>query len=425
MSARRFEVFRTELSLVWRLFRTDAARQTKRIALTVLAIAWGTLSIVLLLSFGEGLKRAFNKGKRGMGEGGIGVLWGGSTTRPYAGLPSGRAIAFRDEDAELLAQRIPEIASLSREYSIRRGLTVGTKTVNARIRGVDPSFGQLRNIIPQAGGRFVNDMDMAEKRRVIVLGEELADDLYGSQAVVGRTLQINQSTFLVIGVMQPKTMMGMYSGPDKNQASIPAATFKSMFTDRKIEDIVYRPVSLELADQAKWQIYRTLAAKYRFDPEDERALSVWDTREDQRIVGNIGLGIQMFLGVIGTLTLFVGGMGVANIMYAVVKERTREIGVKMALGAKMRQVMTPFILEALLMTVVGGLMGTAVALMLMVGISMLPLKGEAFDFLGRPTFSPAIAAATSAILGTIGALAGYFPARRAASVNPAVSLRYE
>lgn len=425
MSAKRFEVLRAELLLVWRLFRTDAARQTKRIALTVLAIAWGTLSIVLLLSFGEGLKRAFNKGKRGMGEGGIGVLWGGSTTRAYAGLPSGRAIAFRDEDADLLAQRIPEIASLSREYAIRRGLSVGAKTVNARIRGVDPTFGQLRNIIPQAGGRFIDEADMSDKRRVIVLGEELADDLFGSQDVVGRTLQINQSTFLVIGVMQPKTMMGMYSGPDKNQASIPSATFKSMFTDSKIEDIVYRPVSLELADQAKWQIYRTLASKYRFDPEDERALSVWDTREDQRIVANIGLGIQMFLGVIGTLTLFVGGMGVANIMYAVVKERTREIGVKMALGAKMRQVMTPFILEALLMTVVGGVLGTALALMLIVGVSLLPLKDAAFDFLGKPTFSPAIAAATSLILGTIGALAGYFPARRAASVNPAVSLRYE
>jgi len=151
----------------------------------------------------------------------------------------------------------------------------------------------------------------------------------------------------------------------------------------------------------------------------------WDTLEDQRIVTNIALGIQMFLGIIGALTLFVGGMGVANIMYAVVKERTREIGVKMALGAKMRQVMTPFVMEALLMTVLGGILGTSVSLLLMAGIAALPLKGDAFELLGRPTFSPAIAAATSLILGAIGTLAGYFPARRAASVNPAESLRYE
>jgi putative ABC transport system permease protein len=414
-----------ELTLVWRLFRTDAARNRKRIGLTVMAIAWGTLSIVLLLSFGEGMKRSFHKTTRGMGEG-IGVLWPGATTRAYAGLPSGRNIGFTDEDAELLAARIPEIAAISREYSKRVPVARGTKTVNARVRGVDPSFGQMRNIIPQAGGRFLDELDSALKRRVVVLGDELATDLFAKDDPVGKTVQINQSTFLVVGVMQPKPMMGMYSGPDKGQASIPAPTFKAMFSDGKINNMVYKPVGDgELADQAKAQIYRVLGRKYRFDPDDERALGIWDTRENQRITGNIALGIQMFLGIIGGLTLLVGGMGVANIMYAVVKERTREIGVKMALGAKVRQVMSPFVLEALTMTVLGGTLGTGVGLVIIQVLGALPLKGEAFDFLGKPTFSPAIAAATSLILGGVGTLAGYFPARRAASVNPAESLRYE
>lgn len=415
---------RAEVAMVWKLFQADAVHNRKRIALTVLAIAWGTLSIVLLLSFGEGLKLAFRKGKNGMGEG-IGVLWPGATTRAYAGLPSGRQITFKDEDAELLRARVPELGALSREYALRRGVTNGSKTVNARIRGVDPSFGAMRNIIPQPGGRFIDDPDMYEKRRVIVLGDELAQDLFGTQDVVGRHVQVNQSTFLVIGVMQKKTMMGMYSGPDKGQASIPASTFKSMYTDEKVGNMVYQPASIELADQAKAQIYRVLAGKYRFDPEDTRAISVWDTREDQRIVNNIALGIQMFLGIIGALTLLVGGMGVANIMYAVVKERTREIGVKMALGAKVRQIMAPFVMEALLMTVIGGVIGTTVGVALIGVISVLPLEGEAFDFLGRPTFSLPIAAATSLVLGAVGTAAGYFPACRAASVNPAVSLRYE
>ena len=415
---------RAEIALVWRLFRHDAARNRKRIALTVLAIAWGTLSIVLLLSFGEGLKRAFHRGKNGMGEG-IGVLWPGSTTRAYMGLPSGRTLSFTDEDADILKGRIPTIAAVSREYATHCPVAVGTKLVNARTRGVDPEFGDLRNIIPRSGGRFIDTLDLDAKRRVVVLGDGLAADLFGDADPVGKTVRINQSSFLVIGVMQTKVMMGMYSGPDKNQASIPASTFKSMFTGQKVQNFVYRPVSMELADEAKVEIYRVLGSKYRFDPEDRRALGIWDTREDQRIVGNIALGIQMFLGVIGALTLFVGGMGVANIMYAVVKERTREIGVKMALGAKMRQVMAPFLMEALLMTVMGGVLGTAAALGLMGIIAVLPLKGEAFDFLGRPTFSPAIAVATATVLGTIGTLAGYFPARRAASVHPAVSLRYE
>jgi len=413
-----------ELLLVWRLFRVDAARNRKRIGLTVMAIAWGTLSIVLLLSFGEGMKRSFHRNSRGMGEG-IGVLWPGATTRAYAGLPSGRAISFTDEDAELLGARIPEITGISREYSKRVPVARGTKTVNARVRGVDPAFGEMRNIIPNAGGRFLNEMDSALKRRSVVLGDELATDLFGKEDPVGKTVVINQSTFLVVGVMQPKVMMGMYSGPDKNQASIPAPTFKAMFTDAKIGNMVYKPANAQVADQAKAQIYRVLARKYRFDPDDTRALGVWDTRENQRITGNIALGIQMFLGIIGGLTLFVGGMGVANIMYAVVKERTREIGVKMALGAKVRQIMSPFVLEALTMTILGGTLGTAVGVALMQIVAALPLKNEAFEFLGRPTFSPAIAAATSLILGTVGMLAGYFPARRAASVNPAESLRYE
>src|SRR5262249_55827165 len=120
-----------ELTLVWRLFQTDAARNRKRIGLTVMAIAWGTLSIVLLLSFGEGMKRSFHRTSRGLGEG-IGVLWPGATTKAYAGLPSGRNITFTDEDAELLGARIPEISAISREYSKRVPVTRGTKTVNAR-----------------------------------------------------------------------------------------------------------------------------------------------------------------------------------------------------------------------------------------------------------------------------------------------------
>jgi putative ABC transport system permease protein len=419
-----FSIIRSELALVLSLFRQDAGHNRKRMLLTVVAIAWGTLSIVMLLSFGEGMKRAFHKGTRGMGEN-IGVLWPGNTTRAYAGMGSGRSIQFQDEDGQMLVSRIPSLAAVSREYSRRRGLTADTKTVNARVRGVDPSFGWIRNHVPQPGGRFLNEEDMNQKRRVIFLGEELAQDLFGTQNVVGREVQINQSVFTIIGVAQKKTMMGMYSGPDKNQAAIPATTFLSMYTDARVGNFIYLPTSLETADLAKSEIYRVLAAKYRFDPEDRRALSIWDTRENQRITDNIALGIQMFLGIIGALTLFVGGMGVANIMYAVVKERTREIGIKMALGAKARQVMAPFVLESIMITGAGGVLGTLVSLSIITIIAMLPLNGEAFDLMGKPTFSPGIAIATSLILGAVGMFAGYFPARRAASINPAESLRYE
>ena len=222
-------------------------------------------------------------------------------------------------------------------------------------------------------------------------------------------------------------MMGMYSGPDAGQATIPATSFKAIYSDAKARESRLPPRRMEMdADRAKSEIYRVLGGGTTSTPRNPAlARRLGHPRGSDGSSGTSPSGIQVFLGIIGALTLLVGGMGVANIMYAVVKERTREIGVKMALGAKVRQVMAPFLLEALMMTVIGGLLGTLAALALMGIISVLPLKGDAFDFLGRPTFSPAIAAATATVLGTVGMLAGYFPARRAASVNPAVSLRYE
>ena len=218
----------------------------------------------------------------------------------------------------------------------------------------------------------------------------------------------------------------MYSGPDKNQATIPATTFKAMFTDAKIRATwSTSPERRAWRDQAKAEIYRVLGAQVPLRSRRHARAGVWDTRENQRITGNIALGIQIFLGIIGALTLLVGGMGVANIMYAVVKERTREIGVKMALGAKVRQVMAPFVMEALMMTVMGGrILGTVVSLGLMAVIAALPLEGRGLRVPGPPTFSPAIAVATSVVLGTIGMLAGYFPARRAAIGQPR-GARYE
>jgi putative ABC transport system permease protein len=413
-----------ELLLVSKLFQHDAARQRKRIALTVAAIAWGTLSIVMLLSFGEGLRRSVSKGARAMGEG-IAVLWPGTTTRAFEGMPSGRRIRLRPEDQAILAARIPAIATISVEYADYTAVVAGATTLNVRVRGVDPCFGPMRNLVPQAGGRFLDDLDIAAKRRVVFLGDELADKLFHSQDVVGRTVEIRETPFTVIGVGQHKLQMAMYAGPDAEQAAIPSTTYKSLFTEDRINNYVYKPVSYDLADTAQAEVYRVMGRVHRFDPDDTRSLGLWDTRKNQEINHNVGVGIQIFLGVIGALTLLVGGMGVANIMYAVVTERTREIGVKMALGAKARQVMLPFVMEALLITILGGIAGIVCSLGLIGIIALLPLKGEAFEILGRPSFSPVAATATALVLGTIGTLAGYFPARRAALVDPAVSLRYE
>jgi putative ABC transport system permease protein len=179
-------------------------------------------------------------------------------------------------------------------------------------------------------------------------------------------------------------------------------------------------------EQALAGVAQVLSAKYGFDPKDERVLGTWDTVESGKIRDNFMLGIKLFLSIIGVLTLTVGGIGVANIMYAVVKERTREIGVKMALGARSHWITGPIVLEGLTYTLLGGVAGLLVATILVYLLSLIPTgENMALKALGKPTLSPAIAATAAGVLGIIGLLAGYFPARRAASVEPAETLRYE
>ncbi len=213
---------------------------------------------------------------------------------------------------------------------------------------------------------------------------------------------------------------------DEDHGVIPLRTYWAQYGRDRLNNIVIKPEDPERMDEAVAELRAVLGAKYGFDPEDERALGVWDTVEGSRIFDKMMLGIQIFLGIIGALTLIVGGVGVANIMYAVVKERTREIGVKMALGARSSWVIGPIVLEGLTYTLLGGVMGLLMATGVVVIFDLLPPSGnDALEMLGRPTLSPAIALSTAGILGAIGLAAGYFPARRAARVDPAETLRYE
>jgi putative ABC transport system permease protein len=220
--------------------------------------------------------------------------------------------------------------------------------------------------------------------------------------------------------------MGTYGGPDAQGTTIPITTFKAQFGGDRLENMVIKPADPAQMKTAIRQVREVMAAKYKFDPTDEPALGVWDTVESGKVMRNVTLGIQIFLGIIGGLTLLIGGVGVANIMYATVKERTREIGVKMALGARPGWVTGPLVLEGLLYTITGGLVGMTIAVVLIILLGMLPVEGnKALEFLGKPTLSPAVGAIAAGILGAIGLLAAYFPARRAASIDPAQTLRYE
>jgi putative ABC transport system permease protein len=225
--------------------------------------------------------------------------------------------------------------------------------------------------------------------------------------------------------MQDKMQMSMYGGPDENKGTVPSSTLKALEGRTHLSRIVYQVNNLDYAESVKQQIYEILGRKYRFDPTDERALGLWDTIEQTQVAGNMLIGIQLFLGLIGALTLLIASVGVANIMYVSVKERTQEIGIKRALGAKRRHIKQQFILEALMIAVVGGIIGGVVSLLIVQALQGIPVSDGPLELLGKPTFSWPIAISTATILGIVGLAAGFFPARRAAKVDPIESLRYE
>ncbi|MCK6623163.1 MAG: ABC transporter permease [Calditrichia bacterium] len=410
---------------LFRLFTREMKKQRKRIWLTVTAIAWGTLSIILLLSFGEGLRRQLAIANKGLGVN-IVILYGGQTGKVYQGLPRGREIRFSEEDVNLLKEKIPFISGISGEYDLWGvSMTYQKKTLTERITGVLPPFEYMRTHFPQPGGRFINELDIELRRRVIFLGNDLKERLFGDEDAIGKVVMVNNIPFTVVGVMQKKLQMSMYGGPDAGKGSIPASTFKTLYGRKYLNRIVYQVQETGLAPFVEQQVYQVLGRKYRFDSEDEKALGIWDTIEMTQVMGKMLIGIQIFLGVIGALTLLIASVGVANIMYVSVRERTREIGVKRALGAKRSHVKQQFILEALFIAISGGLIGGFIALLIIQALQGIPVGEGPLQFLGKPTFSFPIALSTALILGVVGLLAGYFPARRAASLDPVESLRYE
>jgi putative ABC transport system permease protein len=416
----------TNLHVILSLFATSSRLQRKRAMLTIAAIAWGTVAILLLLAFGEGLKRQMDKNRRSTGEN-IAVMWMGETSKGWKGMPPGRPIRLRIDDLELIRARMPQLKAVVGEVvSWRTNLTYGRKTVNGRVIGTNVEYGEARKHYPVDGGRFITPMDDVQRRRVVFLGDEMAKDIFGDEKPIGKMLLINNAPYTVIGTMQHKTQMGMYGGPDSNHAIIPISTFRAQFGRDRLNNLL---IETQQPEQMKGELNRLneiVGAKYGYDPTDDRALPAWDMVKSAETSKKILVGLQLFLGIVGALTLLIGGVGVANIMYAVVKERTREIGVKMALGAKRQWIVMPFVLEALTYTFIGGALGITIATLLVALTGLVPIESNrVLSFLGRPTLSPQIGIATSLILGIIGLLAGYFPARRAASVDPAATLRYE
>ena len=407
-----------------REFLLDLRTHRTRAILTLVAISWGTIAVVLLLAFGRGLANQMQAGTINAGNR-IMILYGGETGMQFEGMPKGRKIRMVEEDAAMLAQAIPMIAMISPQYMGNVQLSYRKYVTNTSCEGVNPAFEEMRRMYPMAGGRFLNDVDVSEQRRVIVLGARIAKDIFGDEEPVGGTLLVDGLPFTVVGILQDKIQTSMNNGPDSYRAIVPCSTFRTTYGPLRVSSIVVRPADPSQQDELKSEIFRVLARKYRFDPRDERTLFIWDFIEGEKINRKVNTGVEIFMGSVGLLTLLIAGVGVANVMYVVVKERTHEIGIKMALGARRSYILSQFIFEALLIAFIGGAIGMLFSWGVVSVVHLFPSDEGVMQFLGRPILSGFIMLVTSGILALIGLLAGFFPARRAASVDPVESLRYE
>src|SRR5260221_1253352 len=396
----------------------DVRSEKLRTFLTVFGIVWGTVAISLMLAFGTGLHKQLIKSTAGLGDR-IVIAWPGLTSIPYEGLGKGRRIRITDDDIAAIHNDVEGPKGLPPEYDTNLKVDYGKKTLSADTSGVSEVFGSMRNLIPQDGGRFINPIDVHESRRVAFLGDRLATTLFGEHgSPVGKILSVDESPFLIIGVLIKKDQDSSYGGPDRDKMFIPSTTYLAVTGQKYINSFVFQAFTAGETKKVTERLSAAFGKRLRFDAKDKEALGMWDTTEQFEFFDIFMLAFNGFLGIVGVLTLIVGGIGVSNIINVVVEERTREIGIKMALGAKQSWILRQFLLETLVVTALGGAFGFLISLAI---CALFPQ--QLVEYARHPPVPPPVAAMTAVALGVVGLVASYFPARDAARLDPVVAMK--
>jgi putative ABC transport system permease protein len=405
-----------------------ALRQNRqRTAITMLGMAWGIATVVLLLAYGTGFSTAIVNIFRSFASmQSVGIV-GGRTSMQAGGNKAGTDIRLTTDDVDRLLTNVPQVRRITPDSYYQAPVSYEGRSYTWNIDAAGPVLQEIQNLQLDVG-RFYNAEDMQLRARVCVLGSESKEKLFSGRFALGERIRINGIPYEVVGVLKPRPQEGGNQNSINRVVYIPFPTL-SDFRDTHYVDMIWLDFLGYNYQGVERSIRNTLAAEHRFRPDDERALRVFVLMEQLERFRIISMALQVLLAFIGTLTLGIGGVGLMNIMLVSVTQRTREIGVEKAIGARRRDILVQFLSEALSISFLGGLLGIVLAYVISFSVGNLTLysalaeHGEVGDI--RLIISPASVLVSTAILALVGLVSGMIPAIRASRLNPIEALRYE
>jgi putative ABC transport system permease protein len=411
--------------LVSDVFRTLWTNKL-RTFLTMFGIAWGIVSIVLMVAAGEGLRKGQEEQARNLGKD-ILIVFHGRTSLQAGGQRAGRQVRWVIGDVPYMVDNSPDCEHVLPELEQNTVLTHSAYNNAAfLVTGSYPEFGEVRSLTV-GRGRFYNWDDETQNRRVAFLGSDAAKQLFPGRDGVGQTIYLDEIPFEVIGIMEKKKQDSSYDGWDVNKIFIPFSEMIREFPNKPpaapdtLDQLIVTPKSVEQHEACKHEIRAALGHLHDFDPNDKEAAPIWDTVQEAKAFKTMTDGMKYFLGAVGIVTLFLGGLGVMNVMMVAVRERTREIGVRKALGAPAHTILRQFFIEALVIALVSGGIGLGVAFGFCALVNLLPMP----DFFAGliPTWKSGAVAVI--LLSATAIFSSLYPATKAASIDPIEALRFE
>jgi len=413
------------IEIIKQTFATLRAHKMRSF-LTMFGIIWGIASVILLVGLGLGFQQDQKKRMETLGKDLV-IIWGGRTSSQAGGLAAGRPIALSIDDARMVRSECYLVRAVSPELQRSVPQVSQYNSSNRQVSGIWPAYQDFRSLI-LSEGRLMTEDDETEMHRVVLLGWNAAKQLFPGQPAVNATVEMAGYPYTVIGVLAEKKQNSNYSGPDNDKIYVPYSAMARDFPPPPekgeiiekgyLSDMVLEVGDPERHEEAVMQVRRVLGRIHHFDPTDKDALFMWDTMDGARILAKIFNVITIFFGCIAITTLALGGIGVMNIMLVSVTERTREIGIRKAIGARRADIVLQFLTEAVVLTGLGGLIGMTI------GWSVSLACRLAYPAL--PTAVPWWAAVLGVVVSVaIGLFFGIWPANKAARLDPVVALRYE